>query len=201
MFTAPQRCFYLFGAVLGLVMAVLLLEPAPRGRVLLNASNVLVVVAAVAAVGRTQLSLVIALLLAAPTLLFQLLAINEGDSRLLLHSWCFGAALYGATIGYLLRYVCEQHRQLASIAGAPSALRRGNLRSCATRGGRGRCGLGSLGTASCAKPRAGDELGTTRRARQSELDSARSAEAMVLGVLGVTAVTVDHACVSPPYTP
>jgi hypothetical protein len=34
-----QRCFYLFAAVLALVMAVLLLEPTPRGRVLLNAGN------------------------------------------------------------------------------------------------------------------------------------------------------------------
>src|SRR5512134_2993218 len=88
-----QRCFYLFVAVLALIIAVLLLEPAPRGRVLLNAGNLLVVVAAVAAVGRTQLSFVIALLLAAPTLLFQLLAIDEGDVRFLLHSWAFGAAL------------------------------------------------------------------------------------------------------------
>jgi hypothetical protein len=100
-----QRCFYLFVAVLALVLAVLLLEPTPRGRIMLNVGNLLVVVAAVAAVGRTPLSFVIAILLAAPTLLFQLLALDDGESRYLLHSWAFGAALYASTIGYLLRYV------------------------------------------------------------------------------------------------
>lgn len=117
-----QRCFYLFFAVLALVMAVLLLESTPRARILLNAGNLLVVVAAVAAVGRTQLSFVIALLLAAPTLLFQVLAIDEGDSRFLLHSWAFGAALYAATIGYLLRYVFQRQVMTADkLYGAAAA--------------------------------------------------------------------------------
>jgi hypothetical protein len=81
-----QRCFYLFVAVLVLVMAVLLLEPTPRGRLLVNAINLLVLVAAVAAVGRTPLSFVIALLLAAPAFVFQLLAIEE-PTRGLVRSW------------------------------------------------------------------------------------------------------------------
>jgi len=103
-----QRCFYLFVAVLVLVMAVLLLEPTPRGRIMLNVGNALVVVAAVAAVGRNEVSFVIALLLAAPALVFQQLAIDEGDSQFLLHSWAFGAALYASTIAYLLRYVFQR---------------------------------------------------------------------------------------------
>lgn len=103
-----QRCFYLFVAVLVLVMAVLLLEPTPLGRIMLNAGNLLVVVAAVAAVGRTRLSFVITLLLAVPTLIFQLLAIEERESRFLLHSWAFGAALYASSVGYLLRYVFQR---------------------------------------------------------------------------------------------
>ena len=117
-----QRCFYLFVAVLALIMAVLLLEPTQRGRVLLNLGNLLVVVAAVAAVGRTQLSFVVALLLAAPTLIFQQLAIDEGDSRFLLHSWSFGAALYALTIGYLLRYVFQHDVMTADkLYGAAAA--------------------------------------------------------------------------------
>ena len=117
-----QRCFYLFVAVLALIMAVLLLEPTPRGRVLLNVGNLLVVVAAVAAVGRTQLSFVIALLLAAPTLFFQLLAIDGGESRFLLHSWAFGAALYASTIAYLLRYVFQRDVMTADkLYGAAAA--------------------------------------------------------------------------------
>jgi hypothetical protein len=117
-----QRCFYLFVAVLALIMAVLLLEPSPRGRITLNVGNLVVVVAAVAAVGRTQLSFVIALLLAAPALLFQVLAIDGDDSRFLLHSWAFGAALYASTIGYLLRYVFQRDVMTADkLYGAAAA--------------------------------------------------------------------------------
>lgn len=117
-----QRCFYLFGAVLAVVMVVLLLEPTPRARVLLNAGNAFVLVAAVAAVGRTRLSFVIALLLAVPALVFQLLAIDESDPRFLLRSWGFGAALYAATIGYLLRYVFQREVMTADkLYGAAAA--------------------------------------------------------------------------------
>jgi len=117
-----QRCFYLFIAVLALIIAVLLLEPTPRGRVLLNAGNIAVAVAAVAAVGRTQLSFAIALLLAAPTLVFQLLAIDGGDAAFLLHSWAFGAALYASTIAYLLRYVFQHDVMTADkLYGAAAA--------------------------------------------------------------------------------
>ncbi|MDM0022895.1 ion channel [Variovorax saccharolyticus] len=117
-----QRCFYLFVAMLALIMAMLLLEPTPRGRIMLNGGNLLVVIAAVAAIGRTQLSFVIALLLAMPTLVFQLLAIDGSDSRFLLHSWMFGAALYAATIGYLLRYVFQHDVMTADkLYGAAAA--------------------------------------------------------------------------------
>ena len=117
-----QRCFYLFVAVLALILATLLLEPTPRGRIMLNVGNLLVVVAAVAAVGRTPLSFVIALLLAAPALLFQLLAIVDGESGFLLHSWAFGAALYALTIGYLLHYVFQDDVMTADkLYGAAAA--------------------------------------------------------------------------------
>ena len=117
-----QRCFYLFVAMLALIMAMLLLEPTPRGRIMLNGGNLLVVIAAVAAIGRTQLSFVIALLLATPALLFQVLAMDDGDSQFLLHSWTFGAALYAATIGYLLRYVFQHDVMTADkLYGAAAA--------------------------------------------------------------------------------
>ena len=117
-----QRCFYLFVAMLALIMAMLLLEPTPRGRIMLNGGNLLVVIAAVAAIGRTQLSFVTALLLATPALLFQLLAIDGSDSQFLLHSWTFGAALYAATIGFLLRYVFQHDVMTADkLYGAAAA--------------------------------------------------------------------------------
>jgi hypothetical protein len=100
-----QRCFYLFVAVLVLVAGAPLVEPTSAGRLALNVVNLLIVIAAVAAVGRTLLSFVIAVLLAAPTLVFQWLAIKSASGEVLVWSWSFGAALYLATLVYLLSYV------------------------------------------------------------------------------------------------
>ncbi len=100
-----QRCFYLFVAVLLLVAGAPLFEPTPAGRLTLNVVNVLIVVAAVAAVGRSVLSFIIVLLLGAPTLGLQWLALTGGGTEVLVLSWSFGAALYAATLSYLLSYV------------------------------------------------------------------------------------------------
>lgn len=100
-----QRCFYLFVGVLTLLTAVLLLEPSPDGRLVVNAVNLLLDVSAVAAVGRTRLSFVIALSLAIPAGWFHLRAFFGDDASHWLAAWAFGAALYAVTIGYLLRYV------------------------------------------------------------------------------------------------
>jgi hypothetical protein len=117
-----QRCFYLFIAVLALLMAVLFLEPTQHGRLFVNAINLLVLVAAVAAVGRTALSFVIALLLAAPAFAFQLVGIDEAETGFLVRSWSFGALLYAATIGYLLHYVFQREVMTADkLYGAAAA--------------------------------------------------------------------------------
>jgi hypothetical protein len=100
-----QRCFYLFIGVLALMMVALLLDPTPRGRLLVNAINLLIDVAAVAAVGRSRFSFVIASALAIPAMFFQIRGIAEGDETRLLISWTFNAALYAVTIAFLLRYV------------------------------------------------------------------------------------------------
>ncbi len=102
-----QRCFWLFVLLLALIAVVPFVEPTPRGRVVVNAINAFVVIATVAAVGRTLLSFVIALLLAVPALAFQYLGIASDDPELLARSWAFAAALYAATIAYLLRYVFQ----------------------------------------------------------------------------------------------
>jgi hypothetical protein len=103
-----QRCFYLFAALLILVTVIPFLEVAQRGRIAVNLVNLFVVVAAVAAVGRTPLSFLIALLLAAPTAGFQLLGLASGEAEQLALSWSFAAALYAVTIAYLLRYVLRR---------------------------------------------------------------------------------------------
>ena len=100
-----QRCFYLFFAVLLLVAGAPLIEPTASGRLALNAVNVFVVIAAVAAVGRSVLSFVVVLLLGAAVLGLQWLAVRGGATEVLVLSWSFGAALYVATLAYLLSYV------------------------------------------------------------------------------------------------
>jgi hypothetical protein len=103
-----QRCFYLFVALLVLITVVPFLEDTQRGRIAVNLANLFIVVAAVAAVGRSPVSFLIAVLLAAPTAGFQLLGLSTGEPRQLALSWSFAAALYGATITYLLSYVLRR---------------------------------------------------------------------------------------------
>jgi hypothetical protein len=64
--------------------------------------------AAVATVGRTLLSFVIALLLAVPTAAYHWLSVTTGEPHWSVMSWCFAAALYGATLVYLLHYVFQR---------------------------------------------------------------------------------------------
>lgn len=104
-----QRCFFLFVALLLLISGAPLIEPTPNGRIALNVVNLLVVVAAVATVGLSALSFLIALLLAVPTLAFQWLALSTGDAKMFMWSWVFAAGLYLATLVYLLGYVFKRH--------------------------------------------------------------------------------------------
>jgi hypothetical protein len=117
-----QRCFYLFLILLGLIVGVPFIEPTPLGRLAVNSTGTLVVIAAVAAVGRTALSFVIALLLAAPAVIFHWLGMSADDRHYLLLSWCFAGGLYAMTLAYLLRYVFEQDVMTADrLFGAASA--------------------------------------------------------------------------------
>jgi len=100
-----QRCFYLFVVLLALVAGAPLVEPTPTSQLALAIVHLLVVVAAVAAVGRTVGSFAVAVLLAAPTLGFHWLAWRTGAPQHYALWWGFGTALYLATLSYLLRYV------------------------------------------------------------------------------------------------
>jgi hypothetical protein len=103
-----QRCFYLFVVLLVLIGAVPFIEPTPSGRLAVNVINLYVIVATVAAVGRTTLSFIIGLLLAAPALGFQWIHLSTDDPQSLMRSWAFGSALYLAAVVYLLRYVFQR---------------------------------------------------------------------------------------------
>ena len=117
-----QRCFYLFLVLLTLIIGVPFIEPTPAGRFLVNVTGTAVVIAAVAAVGRTRLSFVIAFLLAIPAAAFHWLGISTDEAHYLFLSACFGAGLYGLTLAYLLRYVFERDVITADrLFGAASA--------------------------------------------------------------------------------
>ena len=102
-----QRCFWLFVVLLILIGAVSFVPASDSGRLILNVVNMFVLIATVAAVGRTTLSFVIALLLATPAMWFQYLGLWHDDDRNLAISWMFSALLYFVTVAYLLRYVFQ----------------------------------------------------------------------------------------------
>jgi hypothetical protein len=101
-----QRCFYLFMSLIALMVAAPFVAT-DEGRIVIAATHVLVLVAAVAAVGRTTTPFVIALLLGLPAFGFQFLAHQGLDdpSHGSLVSTAFYLGFYVVAIGYLLRYV------------------------------------------------------------------------------------------------
>ena len=117
-----QRCLHLFAALLLLLVTVPFLEGTPPGRVMLNVINVLILIAATAAVARSGLALLIAFLLAGATVSFQGLGFLLDDKGYLVLSWGFAAGFYVVTVGYLLAYVMR-HEVLTpdKLYGAASA--------------------------------------------------------------------------------
>jgi Ion channel len=102
-----QRCFWLFGVLVVLIGAVSFVPPTDSGRLILNVVNMFLVIATVAAVGRTTPPFVMALALAIPAMWYQYLGLWHDDDRSLAVSWMFSAVLYFITVVYLLRYVFQ----------------------------------------------------------------------------------------------
>ena len=102
-----QRCFWLFVLLLVLIGAVSFVPASDHGRLILNGVNMFLLIATVAAVGRTTLPFVIALLLAVPAVGYQYLGLWHDSDNQLAISWMFSAALYFITTAYLLRYVFQ----------------------------------------------------------------------------------------------
>lgn len=102
-----QRCFWLFAVLLLLIGAVSFVPASDAGRLLLNVVNMFVLIATVAAVGRTTLSFVIALMLAVPAVWFQYVGLWQDSDADLAWSWMFSAALYAIGTSYLVRYVFQ----------------------------------------------------------------------------------------------
>ena len=117
-----QRCFFLFLALLALLIAIPFLSETAHGRELVGLLNFIVLVTAVAAVGRSRLPFVIAILLGLPTLAFQIMALQSGSAGHFALSWGFGAAFYAFTLVHLLQYVLRRDMMTADkLYGAVAA--------------------------------------------------------------------------------
>ena len=103
-----QRCFLLFVSLLVLFVAMAFFTGTAPGRAFVGLLNATVLVMAVAAVGRSKLSWVVAIALAVPTLAFQVLALISGKPEHFAMSWSFGAVFYAFTIADLLHYVLRR---------------------------------------------------------------------------------------------
>lgn len=103
--TVRQRCFWLFVALLLLLISVPFIEDTPNGKVTLSICTLLVLMTGAAAVGRGGGSTVISTLLALPTAGFLTIALIYGESQFLLFSELFGAAFFFIVTVYLLTYV------------------------------------------------------------------------------------------------
>ena len=103
-----QRCLYLFFTLLALIALAPFIEAERGGGLLRNFVNALVMLSAVAAVGRSMLSFVVVLALAAPALAFRWLALDSGDGAFVDLALRFDAAVYATTIALLLRYVFDR---------------------------------------------------------------------------------------------
>jgi len=101
----PHGCAYLFFALLLLLVSVPLLSGSGAGRIVANVINLVILFAAVAAVGRNRRLYIVAALLGLPVAGFQVAGIVWAEPRYLMLSWAFGAAFYFWTLALLLRYV------------------------------------------------------------------------------------------------
>lgn len=102
-----QRCFYLFLSLVTLISVAPFFAELEHGRTVVTAANVFVLVAAVAAVGRSTLPFVIAVLLGLPALAFRVLGttVLENPTHDFIVSSAFFLAFYIVALVYLLRYV------------------------------------------------------------------------------------------------
>lgn len=103
-----HRCFFLFAAMLIMLIAMPFLVGVAHGRLIIGVINITMLITAVAAVGRSKFSLIFAFILAVPTLTFQVLALESGDAGHFALSWSFNATFYALTLARLLHYVLHR---------------------------------------------------------------------------------------------
>lgn len=102
-----QRCFYLFVSLVALVAFTPWAEQSNEGWLVLQGVNLLVLVAAITAVGRSTLPFIASLLMGGTALALQALVIfriGEAQRHAVLSLWLY-LAIYVLVLIYLLRYV------------------------------------------------------------------------------------------------
>jgi hypothetical protein len=100
-----QRCLLLFWSLIVLLVALPFLSQTHYGQIALSVVNVAVLLTAVAAVGRTSLSFVVALILVVPALGSRIVALESGQPGYLALTYGFNAVFYMYVLANLLRYV------------------------------------------------------------------------------------------------
>src|SRR5215831_4778287 len=103
-----RRCLFLFLALLALLIAMAFLGDTVHGRVILAFVNATVLLTAVAAVGRSQFSLVIGVLLVVPALAFRVLSLESSTPGYFASALGFSAIFFAFIIGELLHYVLRR---------------------------------------------------------------------------------------------
>ena len=106
--TMRQRCFWLFALLLLLLVSVPFLEASPAGRIVLNVTSLLTLVAGAAAITQRAGAALISLLLAVPTALFLFLAVVYDQPQFRIWSQAFAAAFYFVVTSYLLSYTLRR---------------------------------------------------------------------------------------------
>jgi hypothetical protein len=103
-----QRCFFLFLALLALLVALPFLSGTTHGPVILFVINITILLTAVAVVGRSRSMLVIAVILVLPAIVFRFLALESNLPGYLALTWGFNAAFYTYILANLLQYVLRR---------------------------------------------------------------------------------------------
>jgi len=105
-----QRCLMLFLVLLALLVAVPFLSGTPNGRLIIILFNAMVLLTAIAAVGRSRLELFVAALLASGTIVFQLLVLHTREVGYLALDKAFGAGFYAFALAHVLQYVLRKDK-------------------------------------------------------------------------------------------
>ena len=117
-----QRCVYLFFALLLLLVLIPFFEGTPRGLIILNTVNILILFTAAVAVSRSRVCFGFAVMLAVANVGFHITANLTASLPLLMVSRGIGAAFYFLTVSYLLTYVLRREvLTLDKLYGAAAA--------------------------------------------------------------------------------